>query len=108
MISTGPYHVYSPRTHYRDVIAIRDHLEGRPCQKGVAPQSRLHLHDRRVPMDQRLAVSSDVYTPVISHDGPDVVAWNHIDLVGPVGHISGYVPRCHTGSSRALAIVRDE
>ena len=108
MISTRPHHVYSSRTHYRDVIAVRDHLEGRPCQKGVASQPRLHLHHRRVPVDQGLAVSSDVYTPVVSHDGPDVVAWNHVDLIGPVRHVGGDVPRCHAGPSRALTVVRDE
>ena len=59
-------------------------------------------------MNQWFSIRGNMDSPVISSYRPDIVAWNHVDVVGPIGRVSGEIPSCYTWSGGTLPIVRDE
>ena len=59
-------------------------------------------------MNQRFAGGADVDAPVVGRYGSDIVARNHVDVIGAVGAVRGDVPCGDSGSGRALPVVRDE
>ena len=59
-------------------------------------------------MNQRFAGGADVDAPVVGRYGSDIVARNHVDVIGAVGAVRGHVPCGDPGSGRALSVVRYE